>query len=117
MINAKISENGNFLLLSVGETDRDDLRDVYEARGEMAALCEGMESYSCNGSFTPFDAGAANPFVGLTDAPCIAETMDYKDDGRAVIVGRFWYDPHYATRSIVESLCDGLTMTMRRGNY
>jgi hypothetical protein len=60
----------------------------------------------CNGGFTPFDAGDANPFVGLTSAPCIAESMDYHDDGTLEIVGRFWYFADYQITSELEELRD-----------
>lgn len=65
-----------------------------------------MEPYSCNGSYTMFDAGTANPFVGLTDAPCIAEEMSCDDDGDNQVEGRLWWFPNYMVRSYVQDLID-----------
>lgn len=78
--------------------------ELVEERGEDLALADALESYRANGSFTPFDAGDGNPFVGLTSAPCIAEEMDVHDDGTHEIVGRFWYRPDYMLRSAVDEL-------------
>ena len=63
-----------------------------------------FEPYSCNGSYTLFDAGNANPFVGLTDAPCIAESMDMDDEGNYSVVGEFYYYNNYMIESYVEEL-------------
>ncbi len=65
-----------------------------------------MENEICNGSFTPFDAGDANPFVGLSSAPCIAESMTTEDNGDNVIIGRFWYFADCMLRDELEELRD-----------
>lgn len=105
MIVCTILENGN-LRLSVAEDDRAEFAENLESRGFWSVFCDGMESYSCNGSFTPFDAGDSNPFVGLTCAPCIAEEMAIHDDGTQDIVGRFWWFPYYAIRCPLQELAD-----------
>jgi hypothetical protein len=81
MLNCTILPNGDLKLTADNET-RAEIAD-YQRRGRnyWLIMAELLESYSCNGSYTHFDAGAANPFVGLTSAPCIAETMHYNDDG------------------------------------
>lgn len=82
------------------------LEDNCADRADVDVLHDILDTHSCNGSFTPFEAGRANPFVGLTDAPCIAEamTLDVDEDGRRQIVGRFWYLKNYATMDMVGTL-------------
>ena len=63
-----------------------------------------------NGGYTPFEPGDGEPghapFVGLTSAPCIAESMDVHDDGTHEIVGRLWWFPDYMVRDELEELRD-----------
>lgn len=76
--------------------DREMLEDVAATCSDYwGRLHSVFEPYSANGSYAVFDAGSANPFVGLTDAPCVAEEMDVLDDGTHVIVGRLWWYPGY----------------------
>jgi hypothetical protein len=89
MINCTILDNGNLKITSDNET-RHDIATLDGYTTYDTIWCELMEPYSCNGSYTYFNAGDANPFVGLTSAPCIAETMDYADNGDRLIVGRLW---------------------------
>lgn len=103
MIDCEIMQNGGLELRL--RDYRAEFAELVEKYGdETRVLCEAMESYSCNGGFTPFDAGNANPFVGLTSAPCIAESMDCDDSGKNSIRGRFWYFPNYMLESCVETL-------------
>ena len=103
MIDCKIVQNG-CLELRLRDC-RDEFAELVEKYGdETRVLCEAMESYWCNGSYTPFDSGNANPFVGLTCAPCIAESMDCDDSGTNRINGRFWYFPNYMIESCAETL-------------
>jgi hypothetical protein len=115
MLTCRVDENGNLRVTCDRSEDQEELVEVFAARGEMAALCEGLEGYSCNGSFAPFDAGDGNPFVGLTSAPCIAESLDWDGDGQAEIVGRFWYHSNYMTESAVQELCAGNTVVFTLG--
>lgn len=64
----------------------------------------GTEHYWTNGSFEPFDAGQASPFVGLTSAPCIAEHMTVYDEGDREIDGRLWWFVDYAVIDPMEVL-------------
>jgi hypothetical protein len=85
---------------------------------ELSMLGSLTEPYWANGGFEPFDAGQANPFVGLTTAPCIAESMNVADDGEMEIVidpnlppspdgeARFWYYTNYMTRSFIDDLVE-----------
>lgn len=100
-------ENGN-LKLTLNEEGREWLSDVMADKHFFfwTALSDLFESYACNGSYTPFDAGDGDPFVGLTSAPCIAEAMDYPDDGRRVIEGDFWYFDRYMIDDPLEELRD-----------
>jgi hypothetical protein len=97
MINCTILPNGNLLL-----TASNDMRD--NGANYWSIMADGLESYSCNGSYTHFDAGDGDPFVGLTSAPCIAESMDYLDDGTHAIMGRLWYYSEYCLRSDLDEL-------------
>lgn len=104
MINCTIQPNGN-LLLTAGNDSRAELRTMREnGRNYWSIMAEAFESYSCNGSYTHFDAGQANPFVGLTSAPCIAESMSYPDSGDLEIDGRLWYFSEYCLRSDLNEL-------------
>lgn len=103
MINARILPDGN-LLLTAGNATRAWLKEMRETQDEVATLIHATEPYWTNGRFEPFDAGLANPFVGLTDAPCIAEEMAYNDDGTREVIGRLWWFPDYCIRSPTEEL-------------
>jgi hypothetical protein len=92
------------LLLAAGNAARSELKRMRENRSDVDALTELTEPYWTNGSYAPFDAGEGNPFVGLTSAPCIAEDLDYPDDGQRQIIGRFWYFPDYMLRSPIDEL-------------
>lgn len=66
----------------------------------------------------PFWRGDANPAIGLTDAPCIAESMDYLDNGDRVIVGRAWWFADYQIRDPLEELAsDGETVFQFAGDF
>jgi hypothetical protein len=102
-VTCTINAAGN-LVLSVNEEERQELayaRDRWDERVIFSGL---LESYACNGSFTYFDAGEGNPFVGLTSAPCIAEAMDVADDGTKSIEGRFWAFMDYMVTDPLEVL-------------
>jgi hypothetical protein len=86
--------------------DREGIRADADKRGDDAVLWDLTEPYWTNGGFQPFDAGDANPFVGLSSAPCIAESMDTHDDGENEIVGRFWYFARYMLDSIIDELLE-----------
>ena len=105
MLNAKILDNGNLELSFATDDARDYFMD-HNSGDEIPLLCEGLESYSRNGSFAPFDAGHGNPFVGLTSAPCIAESLDYLDDGRIEIEGRCWFYGDYMIKSPIDELIE-----------
>lgn len=103
-LTAKPMPNGD-LLVTADNAMRSNLAEALRSdRGYWSAFADLFESYSCNGSYTPFDAGEGNPFVGLTSAPCIAESMDYPDSGEAEIVGRLWWFPHYAIDDPLQEL-------------
>lgn len=106
MITATKLENGNLLITLDDKEDIDEIRYERDEHGFWSVVTRLFEQYSCNGSFTPFDAGDANPFVGLTSAPCIAESMDYDDNGKAFIIGDFWYYGNYAITCPVEELIE-----------
>lgn len=102
-LDISVLDNGN-LRLSVRDGMLDDAKEDF-SNGYLKDH-EIFEPYSCNGSYELFDAGDANPFVGLTDAPCIAESMDYLEDGTKEIIGRFWYYSDYQLSYWFEELID-----------
>ncbi len=104
-LNLNILENGN-LEISFDESDREEIEEMLESKTDLDILLEGTEHYFTNGSFHPFDAGHANPYVGLTDATCIAESLDFDDDGEAEIEGAYWYDAHYALRCCITEMLE-----------
>ena len=105
MLTFTVRPNGN-LRMSYHQKDRDDILDLVNSHDEITALIEGSEAYWTNGSFRPFDAGQGNPHVGLTSAPCVAESMQYDDDGQATIEGRCWYFGQYQIESCLERMLD-----------
>lgn len=101
---ATVTPNGN-LKLTADNAARVWLKEQVLARkGDLEILWDGLEGYWNNGSYEPFSAGDANPFVGMSDAPCIAEYMDMADDGTKTVYGRFWHHSDYMIRSFAEQL-------------
>lgn len=101
----EIADNGSLVFMA----DAQGVEWLKENRGDKSDLdmfIELLENKRCNGSFTAFDAGAANPFVGLTSAPCIAESMDIDEDGRYTPVGRVWYFQDYQLKDMVDVLIE-----------
>lgn len=92
------------LVMTADERTRQELREALTSRDFFTVLSDILEPYFTNGSFRPFDAGDANPYVGITSAPCVAEDMSHLDDGTNVIVGRFWFFPDYMLRCPIEEL-------------
>lgn len=103
-----VTENGDLEIVLHADYQNDEsyaeLQELSETKTDMDILYVMTECYWTNGSYQPFDAGQGNPFVGLTDAPCIAESMDYADDGQATIQGNFWYYGDYMITSFIEVL-------------
>lgn len=104
--NIEILPSGSLKLSLTSPEERGDILELmdYDHWTEMDVLLMLLEPYMCNGGFEPFDAGHGNPFVGLTDAPCIAESIDVLDDGKKEIVGRCWWYPQYETKNCMEEL-------------
>jgi hypothetical protein len=103
-MNATIQANGA-LLLTAGNDDRARIRELQtRTHDPVSILSELLEPFFTNGSYEPFDAGDANPFVGLTSAPCIAEHLSTHDDGQREIVGRLWYFADYMLRDPTDEL-------------
>ena len=106
-IDIEIMQNGN-LKLSLDSESQEALRDNMQEPdfNRHNTIGELFEDHACNGSYTPFNAGDANPFVGLTDAPCIAETMEHDDEGNQTIEGRFWHFAEYQIACELEQLAE-----------
>lgn len=103
-MNCTILKNGDLLITASNQERADIAYGLSQERGYWSVMADCFESFSCNGSYTPFNAGDANPFVGLTSAPCIAESMTTEDDGQQRIDGRFWWFPDYAIRDPLDEL-------------
>lgn len=102
MFNIKILPDGN-LKISASNAGRQWIKEN-ETRGYWECMYDIFEYWKCNGSFVHFDAGKANPFVGLTSAPCIAERMDYSDTGDISIDGCLWAFMDYQVRDDLAEL-------------
>lgn len=102
-IAARILPDGN-LIVTAGNAARREIKERFAEVGYWSVMWEIFEPYACNGMYDPFDAGDGNPFVGLTSAPCIAESLSYEDDGSKVIDGRFWYFADYMIKNDLETL-------------
>lgn len=105
-LTCEILPNGNLKIIADAEAKVWIAEERDRGRTDDDILWDGFEGYWNNGSYYPFDAGAGNPFVGLTAAPCIAESMDVLDDGTKLIEGRLWYCTHYELTSFVDNLLD-----------
>lgn len=99
------------------EDSMEYLKDKQMRMGDISALLDATEDYWTNGSYHAFDAGDANPFVGLTSAPCIAESLHFDDDANAEIEGRFWYYGDYMITSFIEEIIENgkVVFTLARG--
>lgn len=95
LINCVKLPNGDLLVTACNEA-RANIKAMQQSnRDYWSILGELFEPFFTNGSYEPFDAGDGNPFVGLTSAPCIAESLDYLDDGTKRIQGEFWHFENY----------------------
>lgn len=101
-LNARVQADGH-LLITADNKARAWLKE-HECASDDDLLWEGFEGYWANGRFWPFDAGRADPFVGLWCGPCIAESMDVDDDGKHSINGRCWAYMAYEVRSPINEL-------------
>lgn len=107
MLNARIHEPTGNLVLSLDMDSLDEVAEMAESRGYWQTMAELFEDFACNGGYVHFDAGQANPFVGLTSAPCIAESMDFDGEGNQSVSGRLWWFPNYAIRDDLAELISG----------
>lgn len=108
MNGCKVLPNGD-LLVTAGNTCRAYIADeMRKGANYWGILADIFEQERCNGGFEPFEPGSGEPysapFVGLTSAPCIAESLNYEDDGRQTIEGRVWWFPDYATHDPLDEL-------------
>jgi hypothetical protein len=101
-VSCAILPNGN-LRVTADNNTRSEIAAGMK-RDYWATLWEVFERHALNGSFEPFDAGNGDPFVGLTSAPCVAETMTINDDGSKEIIGRLWWFPNYMVQDPLEEL-------------
>lgn len=110
MFSCHILPSGNLQIVAY-EDGRGWLAEKLKHSWGEDLIHEILEPYWTNGGFEPFNAGDANPFVGLTCAPCIAESLDVLDDGTRELTGRLWWYPDYAIRDFAEELLrDGETL-------
>lgn len=95
------------------QEERDELAEILEIDGTDQALSYLLEDEAVNGSYTAFDAGNGNPFVGLTEAPCIAESMDIDNNGKMTIQGEFWFYERYMLECPVQKLIEEGSVTFQ----
>lgn len=108
--------NGD-LKISFDESDREGIVEmVDEGYSDFSILLEGTEHYFVNGGYHPFDSGLANPFVGLTEATGIAQSLNFDDDGNATIEGDFWYDTNYMLKSFIEEMLSNGHVIFRKAS-
>jgi len=103
-ITATLLASGDLQLTADNETRAWIKEQQAREVDSLSILSAGTDHYWTNGSYEPFDAGQANPFVGLTDAPCIAESMTVHDDGEREVIGCLWYFSAYMLRDPIEEL-------------
>lgn len=103
MINIRISPDGNLVLTAGNDTRATLAQWLREGERDRCTIYEDLlESYACNGSYAPCEP------QGLTDAPMIAESLSYDDNGREEPQGRLWYFADYM-------VCDELAQLARYG--
>lgn len=104
MLGFKVLDNGD-LKLTADNWARSELAQMNATeRGYWSIMAEAFEPESCNGSYTHFDAGQGDPFVGFTNAPCIAEGIHIDEIGGSFVEGRLWYFDQYQTVCDFEEL-------------
>lgn len=104
MFNITITPKGDLKLTATAE-GREFIKNEQAAnRNYWGIMAEIFEDWSCNGSYTHFDAGQGDPFVGLTSAPCIAESLSIDDNDKRIVEGRLWVFREYMTRDDLEEL-------------
>lgn len=111
-----VLENGNLQLQISDQEERQEFALNNVNRGEASAICDALEPYSCNGSYTWFCAGDGNPFVGLSNAPCIAERLDVDDNGECTVDGDFWFLDDYMVRDYMAELGNGLAVIFTKAD-
>jgi hypothetical protein len=104
MLTATVLPSGSLKVTADNATRSEIAESLRAGQCYWAVMADIFESYSCNGSYTPFDASDANPFVGLTSAPCIAEAMATEDNGNNEILGELWWYPNYMIRDPLDEL-------------
>ena len=102
--NIRPDANGDLLVTVDNQTRREIREDRERGRDYWSVLADVFEPYYTNGSYEPFNAGLADPFVGLTDTACVAESMALPDDGSKAIVGRLWFFEKWDTQDPLEQL-------------
>lgn len=101
-----ILKNGN-LQISVDEETRQEIEEQAEYRDEDTIMMDLMESHAVNGSYAYFSASHGNPAVGLTDAPCIAESLVLNEEGDTYEVnGGLWFFDEYALCLLTDELAE-----------
>lgn len=103
-IECKVLENGDLKLIANEETRAYITECEANQFGYWNIMATLFEHYATNGQYEHFDAGDADPFIGLSAAPCIAEWMDYPDEGGREILGRLWWLSDYAIRDDLAEL-------------
>lgn len=101
MITIDVMANGNIVLTP---DDKQSLIDMHNQTGDdLSILCEALEHYSTNGSYTPV---SADQLGGLSQAPCIVESVDITDDGDLTPEGRVWWFPDYMIRNPIKEIIE-----------
>lgn len=116
MITCTVMPSGALKITAGNETRRYIAERQRAGEGFYSIFAGLFEPYFTNGGYELFDAGQANPFVGLTDAPCIAESLTVNDDGSREIDGRLWYFANYMLRDPLDELKSRGRVTFQSGD-
>lgn len=109
MINIHHNKLTNNLIITINLEDIDEVKQMYEEYGYYYTMCQIFEPYQTNGSYTFFDTEIIP--IGLTNAPAIAESMEYDDQGNQTPIGNIWYFKNYQTENEIENLIKGIPVT------
>ena len=89
MLGFEVLDNGD-LKITADNWARSELAQMNNtARDYWEIMSEAFDDTSIDGGYTHFDPGQSNPFVGLTSAPCIAESIYVDEIGTAPLRGGF----------------------------
>lgn len=115
MLKAYIVPTGNLYIELTCEETRRRLQDTLDIAGFWEALSNAFKTHVSKGHYTPVNPAEGKPYIGITNNPCIAESVYQEVDGSVVISGRLWhYQNHGVNNCPVRDLIETGKTTFQR---